>query len=509
MASNYQKLYYSDYEKAVAERDAAKTELARQAREISFLRGELKKAEQRTAALEALVKNLIAQNKELVAQNKELAAQNKELAAQNKDLREEVDRLKSILDNDSHNSSLPPSQDKPRKANEYNARKKSEKKSGAQKGHAGKTVSEEDVKKILASPDCKHIIQNHGKPGRHYTSRYVLDMQVVPVVTEHRYYDSVRPNGNFISYGDTVKSVIVSLYGAGVMALNRIVSFIHELTHHTLRIAEGTVYQACQTFANRAASEIDRFEQHLMNRKNLHTDATYITVNGEQNYIRNISDNQVVVYYPMASKTIRELERIDLLKKYKGTLVHDHETALYHFGLEHAECNVHVCRYLRKNAEDTGNQWSCDMENLLEEMRVTREEALKNGVTSFSEDVIASFEKRYDDILCVALIQNESTHPKWAKKDEKTLINRMQNYKQQHLLFLHDFSVAYSNNLSERDLRKCKNRQKMAGGFRTFEGCKMYCLIMSVIETAKRNGKEVFNVLRCIFQGEETHLVTI
>ena len=75
MASNYQKLYYSDYEKAVAERDAAKTELARQAREISFLRGELKKAEQRTAALEALVKNLIAQNKELVAQNKELAAQ--------------------------------------------------------------------------------------------------------------------------------------------------------------------------------------------------------------------------------------------------------------------------------------------------------------------------------------------------------------------------------------------------------------------------------------------------
>ena len=48
MASNYQKLYYSDYEKAVAERDAAKTELARQAREISFLRGELKKAEQRT-----------------------------------------------------------------------------------------------------------------------------------------------------------------------------------------------------------------------------------------------------------------------------------------------------------------------------------------------------------------------------------------------------------------------------------------------------------------------------
>ena len=40
--------------------------------------------------------------------------------------------------------------------------------------------------------------------------------------------------------------------------------------------------------------------------------------------------------------------------------------------------------------------------------------------------------------------------------------------------------------------RICKNRQKMAGGFRTAEGRGMYCRIMSVIGTVKRRGLNIF-----------------
>lgn len=34
--------------------------------------------------------------------------------------------------------------------------------------------------------------------------------------------------------------------------------------------------------------------------------------------------------------------------------------------------------------------------------------------------------------------------------DEKTLLNRMEKYSHNHLLFLHDFSVPFENNISER-----------------------------------------------------------
>ena len=74
--------------------------------------------------------------------------------------------------------------------------------------------------------------------------------------------------------------------------------------------------------------------------------------------------------------------------------------------------------------------------------------------------------------------------------------------KENHLLFLHDFRVPYSNNMSERDLRKCKNREKMAGGFRKKEGRQMFCRILSFIETVKRRKKNLFASIIALFKGE-------
>ena len=83
------------------------------------------------------------------------------------------------------------------------------------------------------------------------------------------------------------------------------------------------------------------------------------------------------------------------------------------------------------------------------------------------------------------------------------LLIRLGKYKANHLLFLHNFAVSFDNNLSERDLRKCKNRQKMAGGFRTQEGCSMFCDILSVVETAKRRRINPFEAISSILQGQQ------
>lgn len=60
--------------------------------------------------------------------------------------------------------------------------------------------------------------------------------------------------------------------------------------------------------------------------------------------------------------------------------------------------------------------------------------------------------------------QNSGTKGRNAKKG-KILLNRLEKYKENHLLILHDFHVHYSNNMSEKDQRICKNRQKIAGDF--------------------------------------------
>ena len=114
------------------------------------------------------------------------------------------------------------------------------------------------------------------------------------------------------------------------------------------------------------------------------------------------------------------------------------------------------------------------MIRLLCEMNNTRKKCMEQGMTSFPAETIAEYEKNYRDMIANGRTENVKTPHKYAKSEEKKLLNRMEKYLSNHLLFLHDFSVPFEDNISERDLRKAKNRQKMAGGFRKSSGHEMY-----------------------------------
>lgn len=90
---------------------------------------------------------------------------------------------------------------------------------------------------------------------------------------------------------------------------------------------------------------------------------------------------------------------------------------------------------------------------------------------------------------------------KKQKSDAQALLNRLEKYMHNHLLFLHDFSVPFDDNMSERDLRKVKNRQKMAGGFRKDSGHEMYCAILTIIETLKRRNMGLIENVKKLFKG--------
>ena len=189
------------------------------------------------------------------------------------------------------------------------------------------------------------------------------------------------------------------------------------------------------------------------------------------------------------------------MKSFTGAFIHDHETALYHFGTQHGECNVHLERYLLKNTEETGNTWSHEMACFLEGMNRARKEKKDRGETHFLPEQLERYSSRYDGIIAMGQGENRHTKGKIAKKEEKALLNRLIKYKANHLLFLYDFRIHYSNNMSEKDLRICKGRQKMAGGFRTASGREMYCKIISFIETVKRRGLNIFQSIIGLMEG--------
>lgn len=83
-------------------------------------------------------------------------------------LKEDNARLKSIINNDSSNTSLPPSTDKKggKPANTFNGRKATQRKPGGQKGHKGTTLTKAEIEQKIAAGKCRHEIRTLGDISR-------------------------------------------------------------------------------------------------------------------------------------------------------------------------------------------------------------------------------------------------------------------------------------------------------------------------------------------------------
>lgn len=458
-------------------------------------------------------KALKAEIRDLKTENKALRKELSEVKSENKTLRNENSKLRSHLNNDSSNSSLPPSTDQKgtngrKKANEYNGRTKSKKNAGGQDGHTGTTLSASYVKEKIKSGEFERQIVDIGDKDLKYVTRYVLDYEIKPIVKELRFHADKSgrikiPNEykNEITYGEIIRSICVHLYSEGVVANERISEFVNALCNGEIKISSGSVYNTIKSFSRKCEAEIEAIKKELLSSEVMYTDATVVTVNGKQAYIRNQSIDQAVLYNCMSSKSIKAITENTILEAYNGILVHDHEVSMYSFGVGHGECNAHLLRYLKKNTEESKNKWSREMTELFVEMNNARKIKTAAGEW-FTLEEIAAYEKRYDKIIRKGYRENKKTSSQYAREEENTLLNRMVKHKENHLLFIHDNRVKFDNNMSERDLRKCKNRQKMAGGFRKTSGQEMYCKIISVIETAKKRGEKVFEKIQEIMRGK-------
>lgn len=435
------------------------------------------------------------------------------LMGQIKEMAERIAYLESQLNNNSNNTSLPPSSDRLRgekKANQYNGRERSGKKAGGQAGHKGRTLTKAEAEEKLSSGKYRREVIEIGEEREGpYITKYEIDLEVTPVIREIRIYADregkiIIPDRYYsdVTYGDTIKGLTVALYSEGVSSNDRIAAFLNEISGVDLGLSEGSVYNFCAQFADKAKETIAEIEREQSGEGILCTDATCTSTNGKRSYIRNISSRAAVVYYAMENKAVSALEKIELLANYRGILVHDHESAMYHFGTGHAECNVHILRYLRKNAEDTGNEWPGRMIELLTEINAARKALAAKGEDAFTTEDKQEYENRYRQIIEQGRKENQNTEYEYAKKKESALLNRMEKYRANHLLFLYRFDVPFDDNMSERDLRKAKNRQKMAGGFRKRSGLEMYCKILTIIETAKRRGRGIIDTCKKIFSGK-------
>ena len=440
-----------------------------------------------------------------------LEIEKEKLKEENKILKNDNDRMKSILNKDSSNSSIPPSKDEKQKKKKVNLREKSNKKTGGQKGHKGVTFTKQDVEELMKKENVKKETIEHGNPrGKYCITKYEIDTKTIVIVKEHKFYFNKRKEikipKEFVSdvhYGENFKTLCDIMIVEEVISLERIKEFVEILTGGLLKISEGSLVNWLKEKSNQCKSIIKKMKVKLKNTEILQTDLTETKVNNKKGYVRNYSNDKITVYVPSKDKKIHRVKRQWILDGYTGYIVQDHDTAIYNFGIKekHVECNVHLRRYLKNNTELTKHKWSQEMDKLILEIKRNKEEYLEIGINRFSEQELENYSKRYDEIIKEGLEENKESNSTYLGKEEKALLNRLKKYKTNHLIFAYNFKVPFDNNLSERDLRPIKTKKKVSGCHRSYRGLKNYCIIRSIISTCKKQGIDYFQELVNIEKG--------
>ena len=503
MATDYSRHVFRELERATAEIDNLKAKV------IPGLKKEYEARlyDERVSAAE---KNS-SLRKEKDAEISELKSKISELEGRLQAAENEVVRLKNMMNKDSSNSSKPPSSDEPwegkgkqKAANEYNSRKPSGRHKGGQEGHKGKCLTKQDVEKLLKEHGDKirHDIVEIGKNGDNSADKpkikYELDLEMRVVVREYRYYgDAPVPPRHYpdVSFGDFTRAASAFCYGECNMPTDKIGELMKVLSGGVLNASDGSWYNFCAYVSDRCDASLDNLCNDLMNSPVLYSDATYTKENGEETYIRNVSNRNTVIYSPQDDKTIGEIGKTPVLSDFFGILMTDHETAMKHFGSDNAECNQHAGRYCIKTTQETSHCWSEKFMDLLYEIKENKENLITQGIKCFSDGELANYFKRYDDILQEGWEENKDLIWESVASDERALLRRLAKYKEDHLRFATDFCVEFTNNISESDLRFIKNRTKLSGGFRQKSGRRMCCRLMSIIRTCKKRRMNIIEAL--------------
>ena len=183
--------------------------------------------------------------------------------------------------------------------------------------------------------------------------------------------------------------------------------------------------------------------------------------------------------------------------------MHDHNTINYNekFRFENIECNQHLQRDCQKNADDTRHIWSLELKELISKTIMERNDAIARGEKAFDAEYVTAFHRRVDECLEKGRAENKAEPEIYGADFERALINRIEKYRRNYFMWLEDFSLPTTNNLSERGLRGIKSHMKISGQFESEKAADNHALIRSYIETCRRNGINEIQALQRLCDG--------
>lgn len=481
---------------------------------------------QRTIASQAKkIKRLEKTIKEKSAQLLESEQLNHQLQSRIRELEKSIESDTPIsIEKDSHNSSMPPSLDRPWKKPKRtrSLRKKSGLKVGGQKGHKGSTLHQVGIPDRIIGhsvKDCQHcnLSLSSVKPSS-FQKRQVFEIEQGSLsIYEHKVEIKHCPECNKTSkakfpiavkapvqYGSSVLSRLVYLHTYQLIPVARTVEIMRDLFN--CHISAATVQRAVRFCSDKLIRCEQRIKAAIRDSSVIGVDETGIRINGTNSWVHVARTDNLTHLATHTHRGKAAFQTIGIINKFKGTMVRDGWLSYQWLTqCKHSLCNAHLLRDLIyiSEAKPKHKKWSTDLASLLMEIKESVDKAHSQSQTQLNKALEKDFLKRYDKIVAKAeKAIRGSPEEKTTGITAHKLSQRLSKKKTEILRFMFDFSVPFDNNGSERDLRMLKLQQKIAGCFRTTKGANTFCRIRSYLSSARKQGKGLLTAIERVFKGK-------
>lgn len=438
-----------------------------------------------------------------------------------------IQDLTARLNKNSSNSSKPSSTDGFKKVI-HNCREKTGRKIGGQLNHKGATLQRKTptqiINKKIEKCECGGTIEH----SEQFQSKQLIDIEIKVNVIEERVYEGKCTKcgkihkakfsnelKNPAQYGNNLKALVTMLINEEYVAIDRCSKFIKEITKGQIDLSNGTIVNITKELAKKSQDSVEIIKQHLIEAPLAHSDETGVRINGEQHWLHTMCNDEYVSYGVHKKRGKEAIEEMELLKFFTGILMHDHFKPYYQYEqITHAECNAHIIRYLKSVIDVFHRKETEDFLTFLVELNKRKKELIEQGKNQIEENELLEIENKYKELL-----ENWKTaYYEYIKEveivnksleEERCLFERLLEYQENHLMFITNFNVPFDNNMAERALRMIKTKKNVSGGFRNKNLAEDFCDIRSLFGSGKKQGKNIFEMAKQVFNGETVEFEAI
>jgi transposase len=433
-----------------------------------------------------------------------------------------VHELEARLSKDSSNSSKPPGSDGLKKKTK-SLRGKSNKKPGAQQGHVGKGLAQVSTPDLIVAhtpTNCHGCGLNLSQvDGTCAEKRQVFDIPQPKIeVTEHQALEKKCPccgernRGVFpenirgpVQYGERVQALTAYFAHQHFIPVDRVCEIFEDV--FGIAISSGT----CANVDGRLFRQLESFESslktYLLAARVLHFDETGMRCEKKLHWL-HVASSQLATLYTMHAKRGQEaMDEAGILPRFEGIGIHDHWFPYFAYEqMTHGLCNAHHLRELTFIHEQEKEDWAKRMKDLLIFAKNEVERHLELG--ALPQEILLRIEETYGQILAEGFEYHLLLPPlpkgkrgRQKQRDGKNLLDRLKGKRSCVLRFMYDFSVDFTNNLGEQDIRMVKLKQKISGCFRKLSGGQIFCRVRSYLSTARKQGWNIWDALTEAIRG--------